>query len=55
LVVHSSIVDCQRNLLEALQGAGQAETTGDDNLKTLRLVSSAYESTATDTLIHLAQ
>lgn len=44
-VVHSSIVPCQANLLEGLQG-GKAETTGEDNLRTVRLVFASYESAA---------
>ena len=40
----SSMVPCQRNLLGALRGTGQAETTGADNLKTLELVFGAYDS-----------
>lgn len=43
-VVHASIVPCHANLLRALQGLDAAETTGEDNLKTLRLVFSAYDS-----------
>jgi predicted dehydrogenase len=43
-LVHSSIVECNRNLLAALQGKGAAETTGEDNFKTLELVFAAYES-----------
>ncbi|MGA9505461.1 MAG: Gfo/Idh/MocA family oxidoreductase [Terriglobales bacterium] len=43
--VHSSIVSCQANLLEGLNG-GSAETTGEDNLKTARLVFASYESAA---------
>lgn len=35
-VVHSSMVPCQRNLLRALQGRGNAETTGSDNPRTVR-------------------
>lgn len=46
-VVHSSIVLCQANLLAALQGKAQAETTGKDNLETVRLVFSAYDSART--------
>lgn len=42
--VHSSIVDCNRNILDALQGKGKAETTGEDNMKTVCLVWAAYES-----------
>lgn len=45
-VVHSSIVPCQANLLAAMRGETQAETTGDDNLKTMRLVFASYESAA---------
>ncbi len=45
-VVHSSIVDCNRNLLADLQGIGTAETTGSDNLRTIELVYAAYDSAA---------
>jgi D-apiose dehydrogenase len=43
-LVHGSIVECHRNLAGALRGTCQGETTGADNLKTLRLVFAAYES-----------
>ena len=43
-VVHASIVAAQRNLLAGLRGEAPAETTGADNLKTLRLVYGCYES-----------
>lgn len=43
-LVHASIVPCNANLLSALRGEGEAETTGEDNLKTVRLVFAAYES-----------
>ena len=43
-VAQSAIVDCHRNLLDALTGRGQAETTGADNMKTLQLVFACYES-----------
>jgi predicted dehydrogenase len=46
-VVQASIVPCNANLLAALQGRGRAETTGEDNLKTVRLVFGAYESART--------
>lgn len=52
-VVHSSIVDCQRDLLQALRDGGHAETTGEDNLKTLKLVYAAYQSVAAGTIIRL--
>jgi predicted dehydrogenase len=44
-VVHSSIVACQANLLQGLHG-GSVETSGEDNLKTVRLVFASYESAA---------
>ncbi|MCI0747980.1 MAG: Gfo/Idh/MocA family oxidoreductase [Verrucomicrobia subdivision 3 bacterium] len=43
-VVHASIVPCNANILGALQGGHKAETTADDNLKTVRLVFACYES-----------
>jgi predicted dehydrogenase len=43
-IAHASIVDCHRNLLDALRGEGRGETTGEDNLKTLELVFAAYDS-----------
>lgn len=52
-VVHASIVPCHANLLRALRGEGAAETTGEDNLKTVRLVFAAYESARTGQVIHL--
>jgi predicted dehydrogenase len=51
-LVHSSMVDCHRDLLGALRGESIAETTGADNLRTLGLVFAAYESAATDRAIH---
>ncbi len=45
-VVHASIVPCNADLLKALKGEGQAETTGEDNLKTVRLVFASYDSAA---------
>jgi D-apiose dehydrogenase len=46
-------VACNANLLGALRGEHSAETTGDDNLKTLRLVFGAYESSLTRQLVQL--
>jgi D-apiose dehydrogenase len=46
-VVQSSIVACHANLLGALRGEQPAETTGADNLRTVRLVHSAYASART--------
>jgi D-apiose dehydrogenase len=46
-LVHASIVACNANLLQALKGDGPAETTGADNLNTVRLVFAAYDSAKT--------
>jgi predicted dehydrogenase len=50
-LVHSSILDCNKNLLEALQGKAEAETTGKDNFETVRLVHGAYASAKTNQAI----
>jgi predicted dehydrogenase len=51
-VVHASIVDCNKDILKGLQGGG-AETTGEDNFKTVQLVWACYESAATKKTIFL--
>jgi predicted dehydrogenase len=43
-LIHSSIVPTNAHLLQALRGEVDAETTGEDNLKTLKLVFAAYDS-----------
>ena len=50
-VVQSSIVPCNQDLLAGLRGEKTPETTGEDNLKTLRLVFAAYESAASDRVV----
>lgn len=45
-LVHTSIVECHRNLLAGLRGETLAETSGEDNLRTLELVYASYESAA---------
>jgi predicted dehydrogenase len=50
-LIHASIVDCHRNLLGALRGEATAETTGEDNLRTLELVFAAYASAAHPSVI----
>lgn len=50
-LIHSSVFACNRNILEDMLGRGKAETTGQDNLKTLKLVFDAYESAATNRVI----
>ena len=44
---HASIVPCCADLLKGLRGPAKAETTGADNLETLKLVFAAYESAKT--------
>ncbi|MFN3484679.1 MAG: Gfo/Idh/MocA family protein [Planctomycetota bacterium] len=45
-LVHASLVPCCRDLLAHLRGEKVAETTAEDNLKTLELVEAAYRSSA---------
>lgn len=52
-VVHSSIVDCNRDILNDLKGIAPAETTGQDNFKTVQLVFAAYDSARSNQVIHL--
>jgi predicted dehydrogenase len=48
----SSCVPCNANLLRGIRGEGGAETTGADNLETVRLVYAAYESARQGRVIH---
>jgi predicted dehydrogenase len=50
-VVHASGVPCHASLLRALRGEGPAETTAEDNLKTLRLVFAAYDAAASGAVV----
>jgi D-apiose dehydrogenase len=52
-VVHSSIVRCSANLLSALRSEVSAETTAEDNCKTLELVFAAYDSSRRKKLIEM--
>ncbi len=52
-LVHSSIVDCNRNILEAIQKKSKAETTGADNLETVRLVHASYASAKKNKAINM--
>ncbi len=53
-LIHASIVDCHRDLLRQLSGQGRAETTGEDNLKTVQLIFAAYESAASGETVRIA-
>lgn len=52
-LIHSSIVECNRNLLSALNGECRAETSAEDNFQTLRLVYGCYESAASGGIVEL--
>jgi predicted dehydrogenase len=52
-LVHASIVDCNRHLLDALRSGRPAETSAEDNLKTVRLVFAAYDSAREDRVVRL--
>jgi predicted dehydrogenase len=43
-LVHASIVPCNADLLGAIRGEHEAQTTAEDNLKTVELVFASYES-----------
>ena len=51
--IHPSIVDCNAHLLRALRTGQAADTSGADNLRTMRLVFAAYESAQTGEVIQL--
>lgn len=52
-LVHASIVPCNADLLKALRGQWQAETSAEDNLKTVRLVFASYESAEEHRVVEL--
>lgn len=52
-LVHSSIVDCNQDILNALLGKGNSENTGSENLKTVKLVHAAYASARNNELINV--
>ena len=52
-VVQASIVPCNADLLAHLRGGRPAETTGEDNLNTVRLVFAAYASAAKDEVVRV--
>ncbi|MFN0124757.1 MAG: Gfo/Idh/MocA family protein [Blastocatellia bacterium] len=51
-LVQASIVPCNADLLAALRGERPAETTGEDNLKTMQLVFSSYESACSGKVVN---
>lgn len=53
-VAHASIVDCHADIVAALRSGSPAETSGADNLRTMRLVFASYESARTEQIITLS-
>jgi predicted dehydrogenase len=53
IVNHESGIPLNRNILEDMLGKGKAETTGEDNFKTVKMVWAAYESAATGQIIDM--
>ncbi len=49
----AAIVPCHKNLLQAIRRRGRAETSAEDNLKTLRLAFAAYDSALSGRAINL--
>jgi D-apiose dehydrogenase len=52
-VVHASIVPCNRDLLNGLQGMAGGQTNAEDNLRTVELVFASYESALRKEVIRL--
>jgi len=52
-VVEASIVTCHAGFLQAFRGEGAPETTGEDNLKTLKLVYACYDSARSGEAVRL--
>jgi D-apiose dehydrogenase len=50
-----SIVACNRNILDDLLGKGKAETTGEDNFETVRLVFGAYRSARENRVVQMSE
>ena len=50
-IVHASIVECNQHFAAAFRGEVTAETTADDNIKTLQLVYVSYDSAREDKVI----
>ncbi len=49
------IVACNNDILQDMLGVSTAETTGDDNFETVRMVWAAYESARLNTVIKLSE
>jgi predicted dehydrogenase len=54
IVNHESGIHVNRNILNDINTRGNAETTGEDNLETVRLIWASYESAATGEIVKIA-
>lgn len=52
-IVHSSLVACNNDLLNAITGRGESHNRADKNLETLKLVYAAYESAGSGEAVNL--
>lgn len=52
-IVHSSIYSCNKSILKAITGNAAGETTGKDNLETLRLTYASYLSAKNNSVVYL--
>ncbi len=52
-LVHSSIVDCNRDILQSLLGNGIAETTGSENVVSVKLVHASYLSAKKNEIVKI--
>jgi predicted dehydrogenase len=53
IVNHESGIHVNRNILDDIQGKGKAETTGEDNLETVRLIWASYDSAQKGRLVRI--
>ncbi len=55
IVNHESGISINKNILDDMRGFGKAETTGDDNFQTVKMVWAAYESAESGKIIDLKE
>jgi predicted dehydrogenase len=55
IVNHESGIHINKNILNDILGSGKAENTGDDNLKTVKLIWASYESAKSGAIVKTGQ
>ena len=55
IVNHESGIHINKNILDDITGKGKAENTGNDNLKTVKLIWASYESANTGEIVKTGQ